>query len=132
MKNYTEYYKQLGNLLYAMAAIDGNVAEKEMLELRRIVKEELVPHESHSDEFGTDAAYAVEFQFDMLQASDNGSEMAWEEVQDYLERNAAKLPEDDLKLMMATAERVADAFHGINKQEHELLRKLGPLVRPVK
>lgn len=125
MKNYTEFYKQLGNLLYAMAAIDGNVAEKEMLELRRIVKDELVPHEFRIDEFGTDAAFSVEFQFDMLQAADNGSEMAWEEVSDYLERNAAKLPERDLELMMRASERVADAFHGINKQEHELLRKLG-------
>lgn len=125
MKNYTEFYKQLGNLLYAMAAIDGNVAEKEMLELKRLVKDEFVPHEDSVDEFGTDAAYSVEYQFDMLQASDNGADMAWEEVSDYLERNASKLPQEDLDLMMHAAERVADAFHGINKQEHELLRKLG-------
>lgn len=127
MKNYAEYYKQMGNLLYAMAAIDGHVAEKEMLELRRLVKEELVPHEFHIDEFGTDAAYTVEFQFDMLQDADHGSDMAWESVSEYLERNATKLSDKDLELFNHAAERVADAFHGINRQEHELLRKLGKL-----
>mgnify|MGYP000586431964 CR=1 FL=1 len=56
MKNYKEYYRQMGNLLYCMAAADGRIASKEWAELRRIVREELVPTEHRGDEFGSDAA----------------------------------------------------------------------------
>jgi uncharacterized tellurite resistance protein B-like protein len=128
MKNYQEFYKQMGNLLYSIAAIDGNIAAKELNELRRMVREELVPREKHDDEFGTDAAYAVEFQFDLLEGSDALSAEAWDEVEDYLKHNSALLPEKDRNLLMEGAEHVAAAFHGINKAEHSLLNKLKALL----
>ncbi|HRH33410.1 MAG TPA: hypothetical protein PKY12_00055 [Catalimonadaceae bacterium] len=128
MKNYAEYYKQLGNLLYSISAIDGSIAAKELKELRKIVKEELVPLESHNDDFGTDAAFAVEFQFDVLEGSSVTTEEAWEEVESYLKHNAPLLPEKDKKLMATAANRVAEAFHGINKEEHQLLDRLSKLL----
>jgi hypothetical protein len=124
MKNYQEYYKQLGNVLYAMAAIDGNVAPKEWKELRRLVKEELVPKEPHNDDFGTDAAFAVEFQFDVLEGNDIPSQEAWEEAQEYLHHNAILLPPADKERFLKGAEAVAAAFHGISKAEHKLLEIL--------
>ena len=124
MKNYQEFYKQMGNLLYSMAAIDGKIAPKELKELRRMVREELVPQEKHNDEFGTDAAYAVEFQFDILEGSSIPSSEAWIEAKDYLKQNSALLPEKDRNLLLSSAERVAEAFHGINKAEDSLLEKL--------
>lgn len=128
MKNYAEYYKQLGNLLYSISAIDGSIAAKELKELRKIVKEELVPLESHNDDFGTDAAFAVEFQFDVLEGSSVTTEEAWEEVESYLKHNAPLLSEKDKKLMATAANRVAEAFHGINKEEHQLLDRLSKLL----
>jgi uncharacterized tellurite resistance protein B-like protein len=124
MKNYKEFYKQMGNLLYGMAAIDGKIAPNELKELRRMVREELVPQEKHNDEFGTDAAYAVEFQFDILEGSSIPSSEAWIEAKDYLKQNSALLPEKDRNLLLSSAERVAEAFHGINKAEDSLLEKL--------
>lgn len=129
MKNYQEFYKQMGNLLYSMAAIDGKIAPKELKELRRMVREELVPQEKHNDEFGTDAAYAVEFQFDVLEGSDAHSSEAWEEAKEYLKHNSALLPEKDRNLLMHGAEHVAAAFHGISKAEHMLLDKLKALLQ---
>jgi uncharacterized tellurite resistance protein B-like protein len=114
----------MGNLLYSMAAIDGKIAPKELKELRRMVREELVPQEKHNDEFGTDAAYAVEFQFDILEGSSIPSSEAWIEAKDYLKQNSALLPEKDRNLLLSSAERVAEAFHGINKAEDSLLEKL--------
>lgn len=128
MKNYAEYYKQLGNLLYSISAIDGSIAAKELKELRKIVKEELVPQESHNDDFGSDAAFAVEFQFDFLEGNDVSTHEAWEEVEAYLKHNSPLLPEKDKKLMSSAANRVAEAFHGINKEEHQLLDRLAKLL----
>jgi hypothetical protein len=124
MKNYKEYYKQMGNLLYSVAAIDGSIAIKEWKELRRMVKEELVPQEKHHDEFGTDAAFAVEFQFDILEGTDVSSAEAYNEVHEYLKHNAPLLPEADKERLLHGATQVASSFHSINKAEKVILGKL--------
>ena len=128
MKNYKEYYKQMGNLLYSVAAIDGSIAEKEWKELRRIVKEELVSQEKHHDEFGTDAAFAVEFQFDILEGNAVTSAEAFDEVHQYLKHNVSVLPEADKVRLLQGATQVAASFHSINKAEQGILGKLKVLL----
>jgi hypothetical protein len=124
MKNYTEYYKQMGNLLYSIASIDGSIAGKEWKELRRMVREELVPKEKHNDEFGTDAAFAVEFQFDLLEGNDVGSTEAFDEVSEYLKHNGPLLPAEDKNRLLDGATKVAASFHSISKAEKAILEKL--------
>ena len=124
MKNYTEYYKQMGNLLYSIASVDGSIAGKEWKELRRMVREELVPKEKHNDEFGTDAAFAVEFQFDLLEGNDVGSTEAFDEVSEYLKHNGPLLPVEDKNRLLDGATKVAASFHSISKAEKAILDKL--------
>jgi hypothetical protein len=124
MKNTTQYYRQMGNLLYCIAAVDGSIAPKEWKELRRLVKEDLAPVEDSVDEFGTDEAFDVEFQFDMLEGNNVPAEQAWEEFSDYLETNKSKLPEVDRNRFLNCAEKVASSFHGISKAEHDMLARL--------
>jgi len=128
MKNYPEFYKQLGNLLFSISAVDGSIAPRELKELRRIVKEDLVPVEQHEDDFGSDAAFAVEFQFDFLEGNGISTEEAWEQVAEYLRNNSHLLPEKDKKLLSSSAKRVAEAFHGINQYEHKLLTHLDKML----
>ncbi len=128
MKNYQEYYKQMGNLMYCMAAADGKIAAKEWTELRRIVREELVPSETHKDDFGSDAAFAVEFQFDVLDGNGVSYEQAWEELEEYLKHNASLLPAQDNKRLYLAAEKVASSFHGVSKTENRVLDQLRKLL----
>jgi hypothetical protein len=88
------FYKELGRLLYAIAAADGTVQDKELATLKRIVKEELAPLEASTDHFGTDQAYITEFG----------------------ERRKA--------LIYKAADSVATAFHGVGKKEMPLLIEL--------
>ena len=118
----------MGNLMYCMACVDGKIASKEWKELKRLVQEELVPKEEHQDDFGTDAAYAVEFQFDVLEGNNVSFAEAWDELETYLKRNAALLPEKDRKRLLDAGEQVASAFHGISKTEHQQLQKLRNLL----
>jgi hypothetical protein len=128
MKNHQEYYRQMGNLMYCIASADGKISGKEWTELRRIVREELVPKETHKDAFGSDAAFAVEFQFDVLKGNDVSYSQAWEELEEYLKHNATLLPAEDNKRLYAAAEQVASAFHGISKSEHSVLSSLRKLL----
>ena len=60
------FYKELGRLLYAVAAVDGTVSPKEVETIKRVVKKRLVPVEAGMDHFGSDQAYITEFEFDVL------------------------------------------------------------------
>jgi uncharacterized tellurite resistance protein B-like protein len=119
MKNYREYYKQLGNLLYAVASADGHISKKEWQELRRMVSTELVT---------ADAAFSVEFQFDFLEGNDYTPAMAFEELEEYLKHNAALLPQKDKDRLQEAARHVAAAFHNVNKEEKNILSRLSGLL----
>lgn len=125
---YQEYYTQLGRLLYAIAKIDGKVQKKERQELKRIVQDELLKLADTKDEFNTHAAFATEFEFDVLHEQGLGAEEAYLSFQEYVHLNpdlGAKLK----KVAYRAALKVADSFHGTNHQEEELLHKLKDLLR---
>lgn len=118
------FYKELGRLLYAIAAADGRVTEKEVATLKRIVSEQLVPQEVATDHFGTDQAYITEFEFDVL--SDRGAsvEGAFDSFIAYMARHKNELPPGRRKLIFKAAEAVAEAFHGVNRHELPLIKEL--------
>ena len=72
------YYKELGKLLYAVAKADGKINPHEVEELKRIIKSELVPAEKETDEFGTDTAFYIEFEFDIYEEMDIDADVAYD------------------------------------------------------
>lgn len=125
---YQEYYTQLGRLLYAIAKVDGKVQKKELIELRRIVNEELVHLENSTDDFNTDAAFATEFEFEVLQDRGASAEEAFLSFQEFIHINA-DIPPKLKALAYRSALRVADSFHGTNHQEADMLHHLKELLR---
>jgi uncharacterized tellurite resistance protein B-like protein len=118
------FYKELGRLLYAIAAVDGKVTDKEVATLRRIVSEELVPQEASTDHFGTDQAYITEFEFEVLADRKASSEGAFDSFIAYMARHRKDLDPDRKHLIYRAADAVAEAFHGVNKAEMPLLIEL--------
>ncbi len=122
------FYKELGRLLYAIAAADGTVSEKEVRALKRIVSEQLVPQEVSTDHFGTDQAYITEFEFEVLAERGASSEEAFDSFVAYMSRHHGDLPAERKRLIYACADAVAGAFHGVNKAELPLLIELHKLL----
>lgn len=118
------FYKELGRLLYAIAAADGRVSDKEVATLKRIVSEELVPLESSTDHFGTDQAYITEFEFDVLADRNASSEGAFDSFIAYMASHKNDLDPERKELIYRSADAVASAFHGVNKAELPLLIEL--------
>lgn len=118
------FYKELGRLLYAIAAADGKVTAQEIGTLKRIVSGELVPQEASTDHFGTDQAYITEFEFDVLADRDASSEGAFDSFIAYMARHKNDLAPERRELIYRAADAVADAFHGVNKAELPLLIEL--------
>ena len=118
------FYKELGRLLYAIAAADGKVSDKEVATLKRIVSDELVPQEASTDHFGTDQAYITEFEFEVLADRKASVEGAFDSFIAYMARHRNDLDPERKALIYRAADAVASAFHGVNKTELPLLIEL--------
>ncbi|MBK7385161.1 MAG: hypothetical protein IPI81_17795 [Flavobacteriales bacterium] len=118
------FYKELGRLLYAIAAADGRIAAKEVAVLKKVVAEQLVPQEVTTDHFGTDQAFITEFEFDVL--ADRGADVdgAFDSFIAYMSRHKADLSVKRKELIYRCADAVAHAFHGVGKAELPLLIEL--------
>lgn len=118
------FYKELGRLLYAIAAADGKVSDKEVTTLKRIVSQELVPQEASTDHFGTDQAYITEFEFEVLADRNASVEGAFDSFIAYMARHKNDLAPERKDLIYRAADAVGSAFHGVNKAELPLLVEL--------
>lgn len=121
---YRQFYSELGKLLYAVSDVDGMISKKEKTAIKEMVNRELVPHERHKDEFGTDAAYYTEIEFDYLCESVTDPADAFDSFIDFIEDHKTAI---DKKLLIASskvATKIADAYHHTNKKEKVLLEKL--------
>lgn len=118
------FYKELGRLLYAIAAADGKVEQKEIATLKQVVSEHLVPLEASTDHFGTDQAFITEFEFDVLADRSASAEGAFDSFIAYMARHKNDLEPERKELIYRAADAVASAFHGVNKAELPLLIEL--------
>lgn len=118
------FYKELGRLLYAIAAADGRVTSSEVAALKRIVSEQLVPQEVSTDHFGTDQAYITEFEFDVLADRGASAEGAFDSFIAYMAGHKNDLSPERKQLIYRCADAVGHAFHGGGKAELPLLIEL--------
>ncbi|MGE0636591.1 MAG: hypothetical protein AB7G44_15830 [Bacteroidia bacterium] len=118
------FYKELGKLLYAVVKADGTINPNEVKELKRIIKSELVPAEKETDEFGTDAAFYTEFEFDIYEEMNIDTELAYDSFITFIKEhdNYVTLEMREKAYFLAT--NVANAFKGKNKAEQNLIARL--------
>ena len=119
-----QYYSELGKMLYALAAVDGTISEAEKKVLRDIVRNELAPGEDNRDEFGTDAAYYTEIEFDILEDSVTDPDAAFESFLGYIEDHQTAVTLPMIAAARRIARRLAVSFHGTNERERDLLARL--------
>lgn len=121
---YTEFYSELGKLLYSVADHHGIITQKEKKKLQEIIKTELVPSEKHQDEFGTNAAFYSEIEFDFLEEEMGDAEAAFDSFNDFVEEHHTAFNESMKKVCLHVAEEIAAAYRGHNKNEKAMVEKL--------
>lgn len=122
--DYKNFYAELGKLLYAVADIDGVITQQEKNVLLDIVKNELVPAEKHVDAFKTDVAFYTEIEFDFLDKEIGDAESAFSSFIDFVEDHHTAFDENMKKISLHVTKELADAYHGTNKKEKVLIKKL--------
>jgi uncharacterized tellurite resistance protein B-like protein len=121
---YTEFYGELGKLLYAVADVDGAITQKEKKALREIVSKELAPAEKHKDIYGTDAAFYAEAEFDFLEAEDADAETAFNSFIDFVEDHHTAFDDRMIDVCLKVAYKIASAYKRKNRREKVLAEKL--------
>jgi hypothetical protein len=126
MKNLnTHFYQELGKLFFAIAASDNDVRTAEINKLHEIVKSKWLPVDETEDEFHTDAAYQIEIIFDWLNNQDDlNAEACFNDFIDFKNDQNHFFTEPIKKLIIKTANEIADSFSGKNKSELIMLAKL--------
>lgn len=121
---YKEFYSELGKLVYALVKANGKVSLKEETLLHKMVIEELVPNEEHCDEFGTDAAYYVEMEFEYLKENLADPKDSFDSFIDYITDHHTAMNEKLRSITLNLATRISEGYYGINRYEREMLIKL--------
>lgn len=126
---YKDFYAELGKLLYAIAKADGNVGKKEFSAMKEIVKNELVPHETHRDQFGTDVAFYTEMEFEYLEENFGDAQSAFHSFLDFVELHKSSITPQLREMIKNISARIADSEYGINKKERAFLEKLNEKIK---
>lgn len=122
--DYKRFYAELGKLLYAVCDIDKIITPEEKREFQKIVRQELVPNEQNTDQYGTSAASYAEMEFDVLDDQIMDSKTALDSFLDYIDDHRRLLDERMRKTCIILAQQLADAYAGRSKKEQQLLLQI--------
>lgn len=121
---YRQYYSELAKLLYAVAYSDRFINNKEKERIRTIVKKSLVPDEKHVDKFGTDVAYYVEIELDILLENLPNPQSQFDSYLNFIEKHSTAISESLLTTSLAAAKKISETSGGTNKAEKRLINLL--------
>lgn len=115
-----EFYIEFGKVAYAMMMADGEVQDLEKQAFLDLVRSELAPLESKSDEHGTDLAYYSIFSFETESEMDMGVSDAFNDFLQYLDDRNIQLTPEVKKACLKVLNKVARAYGRFTKHEHEI------------
>ncbi|MDZ4822647.1 MAG: hypothetical protein SH856_04245 [Flavobacteriales bacterium] len=127
-KSLKEFYGNLGYLFYSIAAVDNNITREEEDQIHKEVKERWLGLENSHDNFGTDAAFEIEFVFDWIRDNAMSAKLAFKNFESFYHGNPNLFDEETIGLIYKSATHIAEAFHGSNKKESEVMIKLHALL----
>ncbi|MCK0162150.1 hypothetical protein [Allomuricauda sp. F6463D] len=126
-KTGNEFYQNLGKLFYAVAMADNNVRPKEVKRLRKYVRQFWLDVDDFEDEFHTDSAYQIEIVFDWLDGEEKNGDEYFNEFKDFYKEHPEKFSNQLKKLIIETADSIANSFAGKNRSEMLTIFKLKQL-----
>lgn len=128
MLHSTEFYTELGNLFYAIAAADRKIRPEEKKILHDEVQYGWKHFESSTDRFGSDRAYVIEYEFDTLEDIDENAGRAFESFVNYFHDNPAYFDDHTRKRIFNSARHIAESARKINASELDFLVRLKKLL----
>lgn len=120
-----DFYQNLGKLFYAIAASDKVVRQEEQDKLKDIVKKDWMSSNLIEESFKKDAEASILNTFNWLENDkEYDAETCYNSFITFKKENEDLFTTKVNSLIIKTANAIAHAFSGINKQELILVTKL--------
>ena len=129
MNNTRRFYKELGNLFYAIAASDKAIGPQEKKKLDEEVQFAWRHYDHTTDRFGTDRVFLIEFEFEAMEDQMATAKDAFRSFEDYFMENKSQIDEPTRKRIFNSAKHIAESVHKINIAEHRYLERLRKLLK---
>ena len=123
------FYKELGNLFYAIAAADKNISQKEKKKLDDEVQFAWKHFDHTTDRFGSDRAFLIEFEFETMEDAFETAENAYQSFEAFFTDKEKEIDEHTRKRIFNSARHIAESIRGINQEELHYLVKLKELMK---
>ena len=121
---FSEFYIQIGRLIYAIAKSDGKVHKEEVERFKTILNKELLHLHTSEDAYGTNHAYYAEFEIERLIEKQTDKNEAFTSFILFMEQHRDYFDEKIRNLCYETARRIAIAHRGIEPEESKMLIEL--------
>lgn len=123
------FYKELGNLFYAIAAADNNISQKEKRKLDDEVQFAWKHYDHTMDRFGSDRAFLIEFEFETMEDAAETAENAYQSFESFFIEKKDQIDELTRNRIFNSARHIAESMRGINQEELRYLIKLKELMK---
>ena len=129
MTDMRRFYKELGNLFYAIAAADKGIGPIERKKLDDEVQFAWRHYDHTADRFGTDRAFLIEFEFEAMEDEMVSAEDAYKSFEDYFEESKKQIDQPTRKRIYNSALHIAESIRKVNVAEHKYLIRLKKLMK---
>lgn len=128
MTDTRRFYKELGNLFYAIAAADKIICEAERKKLDDEVQYCWKHFEKSKDRFGSDRAFLIEFEFETMEEMSETPANAFESFETYFKENEKEFDSHTKEQIFNSARHIAESMRKINQNELAYLMRLKDLL----
>jgi len=129
MTNSRRFYKELGNLFYAIAAADKNISTKEKKALDDEVQFAWKHYDHTTDRFGSDRAFLIEFEFETMEDNDEPAESAYRSFELFFKEYEGEIDHPTRTRIFNSARHIAEGIRKINQRELTYLVRLKNLMK---
>ncbi len=124
-----QFYKELGNLFYAIAYADKHISKQERKSLDDEVQYSWKHYDNTTDRFGSDRAYLIEFEFETMEEEFETSEHAYRSFEEYFLGHDDEIDRHTRERIFLSARHIAESMRKINREELRYLVRLKDLMK---
>jgi hypothetical protein len=122
MKNIKQYYKELGKMVYAIAAVDGVIKTEEAEALHIFVQKDLATNEAHLDSSGMNEAFYVDFEFEDSTKTKPDINATLKSYAKFIHNNYEQADANLINRSVKLLHTVADAYN--REKENEVVMQI--------
>lgn len=129
MINSRRFYKELGNLFYAIAAADKKIRKEEKDQLEKEIQETWRKYDHTTDRFGSDRAFLIEFEFEAMEDESVSAETAYSRFELFFSEFDSQINNTTRHIIFNSARHIAECVRKINTAELDYLMRLKKLMK---